>query len=544
MIAKTRDTVIFSLNGQVTKVGGDDAFMTLAEWLRKRALLTGTKIVCAEGDCGACTVVRGFEPRNSKKKPVFAAMNSCITAVAQMDGSHLVTVEGLKADGELAPAQEAMRACHGSQCGYCTPGFVMAITGALEVLPNLDRKTAANYLTGNLCRCTGYSPILDAAQSVVRSPKHSLAARYLSPTIVKQLRDLTNIPLEVRGSLLGSSHLGSKTNTTAENNRPVFYAPTTLLEACKAAAKNKNARLVAAATDVGVQVNKGKALAPFIISLQHLAELYTVLSKGTSLLVGARVNLTQLRSAVAKSIPEFAKFLDIFASPQIKNVATLVGNLANASPIGDTLPFLLATNAVVHTARYAQGKINRRKISIQDFFIAYKKLALASGEIITAVEIPTGKPFRNLRLYKVSQRKDLDISAVSAALNIDVSTSGKISAASLAFGGVAATPIRLGKVERFLIGKAPSHELFDAARAMIDSQLMPLSDARGSDIYRRVLIANIFQRYVHTTLGTPAGASSLGPCRLTDELINSDASSGPANTQKAFTSRIATGGPS
>ena len=200
MISKTRDTVFFSLNGKMTNVSGDDAFMTLAEWLRKRALLTGTKIVCAEGDCGACTVVRAFEPRGSKKKPIFVAMNSCITSVLQMDGSHLVTVEGLKVDGELAPAQTAMRMCHGSQCGFCTPGFVMAITGALEVHPKLDRKTAANYMTGNLCRCTGYSPILDAAEAVVSSPKHNLSGRYVSATIVKKLRELTDSTLNVQGT--------------------------------------------------------------------------------------------------------------------------------------------------------------------------------------------------------------------------------------------------------------------------------------------------------------------------------------------------------
>ncbi len=490
MTPKTRDSVVFSLNGQITHVTGDDSFMTLAEWLRKRALLTGTKIVCAEGDCGACTVVRAFEPRGSKKKPIFEAMNSCITSVLQMDGSHLVTVEGLKVDEELAPAQSAMRICHGSQCGFCTPGFVMAITGALELLPKLDRKTAANYMTGNLCRCTGYSPILDAAESVVSSPKHNLGSRYLTPATIKKLRELTNSTLEIHGSSGPEGHHGK-----------VFYAPQKLADACKASAKHKNSRLIAAATDVGVQANKGKALAPYTISLQNIPELYTITSSSTSVMVGARVNLTQLRTAMTKPMPEFARFLDIFASPQIKNVATLIGNLANASPIGDTLPFLLATDAVVHTARHAQGKFSRRKIKIEDFFVAYKKLALKAGEIITAVEIPTGKYAHNLRLYKVSQRKDLDISAVSAALNIDVNKSGKISLASLAFGGVAATPVRLGKVEQYLLGKTPSTPVFDTASAMIDSLLQPLSDARGTDTYRRVLVTNIFQKYVHNTFG-------------------------------------------
>jgi xanthine dehydrogenase small subunit len=483
---QTRDTVFFFLNGQLAKVSGDEAFMTLAEWLRKRARLTGTKIVCAEGDCGACTVVRAFEPRGSKKKLGFTSMNSCIASIAQMDGSHLVTVEGLKLDEELAPAQTAMRVCHGSQCGFCTPGFVMAITGALEVKPTLDRKTAANQLTGNLCRCTGYSPILDAAEAVVASPKHNLAQRYLKLANIKKLHEVTRPPLKV---------LGTEGQT--------FFAPEKLGDACTFLAKHKDARLISAGTDLGVQTNKGKAPARFLVSLVHIPELYQITSSRVSIVIGARVTLTQVRAGLANKIPEFARFLDIFASPQIKNVATLIGNLANASPIGDTLPFLLASDAVVHTARHSQGKLTRRNIVLQDFFTAYKQTALKSGELITAVEIPLRKQAKNLRLYKVSQRKDLDISAVSAALNIEIDRTGKIAHASLALGGVAATPIRLNLVEKHLLGQTPTKAVFDEAADLIDAQLHPLSDARGSDSYRRVLISNIFHKYVHEIFESP-----------------------------------------
>ncbi len=486
---RARAQVSFFLNGTLTHVSGDDAFMTLAEWLRKRAMLTGTKIVCAEGDCGACTVLRAFAPPGiaSKRKPTFIAVNSCVITVAQMDGSHLVTVEGLKVDGELAPAQTAMRACHGSQCGYCTPGFVMALTGVIEKYAVIDRKTAANALTGNLCRCTGYSPILDAAEAMEPSAKHQLAGRYLTAANIKKLRDNT------KGNLL-----------IVDSEARIFKAPDNLADACRFMAQSSSPRIIGAATDIGVQINKGKPLGMYNLSLQNIADLYGVHIGRSSIYIGARVTLSDVREIMKKPIPEFAKFLDLFASPQIKNAATLVGNIANASPIGDTLPFLLATDSVIHTERLVGRKLTHRAIPATEFFLGYKNLALKPGEIITFVEIPRGKSAKNLRLYKVSQRKDLDISAVSAALMINTAKSGDIESASIALGGVAATPVRLPKIERFLIGKRPTSEHITAATQMLNDQLTPLSDARGSDSFRRALVHNIFNQYVHDVFGSPA----------------------------------------
>jgi xanthine dehydrogenase small subunit len=477
---KTRDYAAFYLNGELTRVSGDDALMMLAEWLRKRALKTGTKIVCAEGDCGACTVLRAYQLNNSSGKLAFASMNSCIATVAQMDGSHLVTVEGLEYEGDLAPAQKAMRECHGSQCGYCTPGFVMVLTGALEVKNSLDRKTAANYMTGNLCRCTGYSPILDAAERAKASPKHNLAKRYLGITKIKNLREETKTSFELKGSV-------------GRN----FFAPSSIKDACKFLAKHKDAKLVAATTDLGVQTNKGKPLPLNLLSLQKIPELYDIKASKSSLRVGARVSLSRLRIATAKSIPEFSRFLDLFASPQIKNVATLVGNLANASPIGDTLPFLLASDSVVHTSKFSAGKIISRKVPMSEFFLGYKKLALKPGELITGVEIPLTSQTKAVRLFKTSQRKDLDISAVSAALAVEQKKTGEITNASLAFGGIAATPVRLTKVEDFLLGKKPTRDLIDSASKILGDDIHPISDVRGTSGFRRVLADQIFHQYMH-----------------------------------------------
>jgi xanthine dehydrogenase small subunit len=481
MSGKTsRHYVAFYLNGELTRVEGDDAFMMLAEWLRKRALKTGTKIVCAEGDCGACTVLRAFEPANSSKKPTFMSMNSCIATVAQMDGSHLVTVEGLEGNGELAPAQAAMRVCHGSQCGYCTPGFVMALSGALEVKTHLDRKTAANYTTGNLCRCTGYSPILDAAEKAKASETHNLSKRYLTNQNLQQLKKEIKLPVLL-----------------SDTQGRLFSAPMRLQDACKFYAKHKDTRMVAATTDLGVQTNKGRPLPKHLLSLQNIPELYEISTSKTSLVVGARASLGRLRKATEKRIPEFSKFLDLFASPQIKNVATLVGNLANASPIGDTLPFLLASDAVVHAAKFSAGKVIKRKIPITEFFLGYKKLALKAGEFITAVEIPLTSQTTSIKLFKTSQRKDLDISAVSAALSIETSKSGDIKNAALAFGGIAATPVRIHKLETFLVGKPMTQKLLDRALDLLNDEIHPISDVRGTGAFRRVLVHQLFSKYIH-----------------------------------------------
>ncbi len=479
-LATARPEVVFSLNGKVTRVSGADSLMMLAEWLRKRAGHPGTKIVCAEGDCGACTVVRAFVPRHSKEQPVFLAMNSCIATVAQMDGSHLVTVEGLAVDGELSPAQSCMRNAHGSQCGYCTPGFVMAFTGALETHKTLNRRQAANCTTGNLCRCTGYEPILTAAEQMTPSAKHRLATRYLTPENVRVLKAETQQPLMIK----------------AHDGR-IFFAPTTLQAASAFMKRHKEARVFAAGSDLGVQLNKGKPFPQIAMSLQAIPELYTIKRSKTMLSVGARVTLENLRIATKDCHPEFSRFLDIFASPQIKHVATLVGNLANASPIGDTLPFLLATDAEI---RVLSPSGATRKIPATKFFLGYKTLALRPGEVIIGVDIPINARAQALKLYKVSQRKDLDISAVSAAIALPLSPQGTIRGAAVAFGGVAATPIRVAAVEALLENQKPSPELWQQATALLQQQLRPLTDVRGSSTYRRVLVEHMFKSYTFDLL--------------------------------------------
>ena len=552
-----RDFVLIYLNGVRREIRGREALMMLADWLRKEAGLTGTKIVCAEGDCGSCTVLRAFPDlaahahihvavqggvkvganvgtdHATHSAPLeFEAMNSCIVTVAQMDGSHIVTVEGMQCGDELSPAQVAMKQCHASQCGYCTPGFVMAISAMLEkhgdangarvnvasdsggrvnvashggavAAQHIDAKMAANYLTGNLCRCTGYAPIVQAALTVRATEKHSVAGRYSNPAAIADALNTATKSLLIE-------HDGVK-----------LFAPVSLREAVTFAAQNPGFKVLAAATDMGVQTNKGKPLPRVMLSLHLVNELYQAKQSRSGIVVGARVTLAQLRRLCETTAPGLASFLNLFGSPQIKNVATLVGNIANASPIGDTLPFLLIADAVVHVASRPGGKgpIHKRKIEFTDLYVGYKKLALTPEEIITHVSFNATDSKELLRLYKVSQRKDMDISAISGAFSMTMTGRVKSSAvnttthagarktkspphvvsARIAYGGVAATPIRMPEIEAALVGDFTMQKA-QAVAHMIASAITPLSDVRGSAAYRRVTAAKLFMRYASEVL--------------------------------------------
>lgn len=486
-----RDFALIHLNGVRREIRGREALMMFGEWLRKEAGLTGTKVVCAEGDCGACTVLRAFAlPGQQPTKPLkFEMMNSCITTVAQMDGSHIVTIEGMQCGSELSPAQQAMRNCHASQCGYCTPGFVMAMSGMLERHQKADARTAANYLTGNLCRCTGYAPIIDAALTVRATEKHSVSRRYSNIQQIEETCATIKLPMRI------------------EHEAVTLFAPARLRDALTFAALNPRCTVLGAATDLGVQVNKGRPLPPAVMSLHLVAELYeSTVARGLASF-GARVPLAEVRRACESVAPEFAQFLNLFASPQIKNVATLAGNIANASPIGDTLPFLLIAGGQIHLASRpgGQGAIRKRIVPMTEFYLGYKKLALEAGEIITHVTFDRTKPREHLRLYKVSKRRDLDISTVSSAFVATLSAKRRgsaptVSSARIAYGGIAATPRRLPEAEAALCGEVTPQRI-EAVAKLIAKSITPISDARASAAYRRVTAANLFRRFASEVLG-------------------------------------------
>lgn len=467
--------------------------MMLANYLRRERRLTGTKIVCAEGDCGACSVLRKF--KNSKQQQNrYLAINSCISLVAQMDGSELISIDALADQNKLSPVQEAMVKCHGSQCGFCTPGFVIALTGLVEkkicekAKGPLGCQETKNALTGNLCRCTGYQPIIDAAEKLVPENCEPLAQRFESKKNRDTLEAAKKLPLLI------------------ETTEFSFYAPTSLKDAAKYLSKHKDTRIVGAATDLGVFHNKGKTKLTRLLSLHLIRDLYEIKTLKGRVSVGARVTLSELRRAIKKTAPEFSRFLDLFASPQIKNVATLVGNIGNASPIGDTPPFLLVSDTRVHIAS-AKAK---RTVPLEKFYKGYRQTDLKAGEIITSIDFKLPEKNESVAIYKVSQRKDLDISAVSAAFRIKRETSKKtgrpkIVDLKIAMGGVAATPLLLKKTPAVFTGAEiqndeATRQLVEKAVAEMRAEMNPMSDLRGSSTFRRVVVENLMNRFCREQL--------------------------------------------
>ncbi len=475
----TRSFIRFALNGLIHEVQGADVYRMLGEYLRSQLLLTGTKIVCAEGDCGACTVLRAHSSSSKVRNTRFEPINSCMTTLLQLDGSQLLTIEALAKDQVLSPIQKSMVDHHGSQCGYCTPGFVMALTGLFDQNPSQPtEQSIKNHLTGNLCRCTGYTPIIEAAKSVDAAAIEPLRKRFMSAQITKALKETQLIPIEIK---------------TAQGT---LSAPLTMNAISALLNKQPKAKLLASGTDLAVQVNKGKINLGDLISLHLVPELYASSHKSFIYHFGAKVNLEEVRRLCAQAIPEFSALLNVFASPQIKNSATLVGNIANASPIGDTLPFLLVADGKVTVSRKARARV----VPLTELFTAYRQLALAPGEWISSVSFRAPLKTEVLRLYKASTRKDLDISTVSIAFLFDLKKSAKgfppkILSARIAVGGIAAIPLRLTRVEDFLQNKNLDQAIASEAQRIIQDEVHPLSDHRGSVAYRRLLLRNFFQQF-------------------------------------------------
>jgi xanthine dehydrogenase small subunit len=471
-----RNKITFYLNGKRQDVGPAQASMMLAEYLRYEQGLTGTKIVCAEGDCGACSVLRYFPHVEGTDTKNYLPINSCISMVAQLDGSSLVTVDALKQDGKLHEAQRAMVDCHGSQCGFCTPGFVVALTGLVEEKLSRQEVTitpqeAKNCMTGNLCRCTGYRPIIDAALDIKLADCQGLKERFYS----REQKEVLDWAFEE--------------SVLVEDEHFVYFAPKSIKEALSFLHDHPDTRIVGSATDLGVVHNKRRLKLVRLLSLHQVSELYTIREHEGVISLGARVTLTEFRHFLKDRIPEFANYIDVFASPQIKNMATVVGNVANASPIGDTPPALLALNARVEVI----GPKGKHEIPLSEFFLAYRKVKLTPGEVITGLKFPLPEKNTTLRFFKNANRKDLDISAVNLAIRVDWKDEQKsgIKDIMIAGGGVAATPLRFKLTEESL---KRGDKIEDALKVM-HTEFSPLSDLRASSAYRRVLVENFMRRF-------------------------------------------------
>ena len=460
--------IAFRLNGTPVRLRAQDPTRTLLDWLRCERGLMGTKEGCNEGDCGACTVMLS-DAAGAR------AVNACILLLAQVHGKAVRTVEGIAApDGTLHPVQRALIDHHASQCGFCTPGIVVALATAHTAA----RHDHDDVLAGNLCRCTGYAPIIKAAEVAATAPVPAWITA-----------DSANFSFAQISSGVGSG-------AGADSPRPGAFRPISADQLAEWYLAHPDATLIAGATDVGLWLTKGLRDLPLVAFLSGVTDLQRIERQGERLRIGAGVTIAALRAALAPLHPPFADLLRRFGSDQVRNMATIGGNIANGSPIGDTPPALIALGATLHLRR---GDA-RRALALEDFFLGYGKQDRAPGEFVEAVTIPAHAPA--LRCYKLSKRFDQDISAVCGCFNVTVSD-GSVSAARLAFGGMAGIPKRAAAAEAALLGQPWG---LDAARAAADAlaqDFAPLSDMRASAAYRLTAAQNLLLRYCHDLAGVP-----------------------------------------
>ena len=452
----------FLLNGETVTVDPNAPTVTLLDWLREERKLPGTKEGCNEGDCGACTVM--VTDANGAR-----ALNACILFLPQIAGKAVRTVEGISGpNGDLHPVQSAMIEHHGSQCGFCTPGFVVSMaTAHLNGARDHDAQ-----LAGNLCRCTGYAPIVRAAQAA-------------EPAAVPDwMHDTPPAP--------------------AASSGPNWVAPTSSDALAKWYADNPNGHLIAGATDVGLWVTKGlKDLQP-VAFLNQITDLQRIDISDDEMRIGTGVTLTAFMTAVEPHHPHLADMISRFGSVQVRNAATIGGNIANGSPIGDGPPALIALGATLHLRHGDE----RREMPLEDFFIEYGKQDRQPGEFVEAMTIPR-QPDR-LKCYKLSKRFDQDISAVCGCFNITVKN-GTVTAARIAFGGMAGTPKQAHNVEQALIGQPWTLETVQSADAQWGRDFEPLTDMRASAQYRLTSARNMLHRYFHADAGTNSDVQGVTP---------------------------------
>lgn len=488
-----RDHLVFYVNGTRQIVRGDEAGLTLSDFLRHGCgatgeRLPGTKIACAEGDCGACTTLVGT-PNESGDRFVYRTIDACIAFVYQLDRKHIVTVEGLAKDGQLNEAQTAMVDCHGSQCGFCTPGFVMALQGLVEEqtdnTPLTDDQLRLG-LSGNLCRCTGYSQILDAGHQIDPAKAGRVGDSYDTAAMLQEFARIGDETVHVNAPADAAAN-GHQRSPQVE-----VFLPRTLDELLTQRAANPDAKLVSGATDLGVQFNHGKIAPTSVIATHGVAELQRMEVVEGVLETGAAVTWDRLEDFSCDALPEYHAILTRFGSPQVRHAGTLVGNLANASPIADSIPFHYVAGSTIELAS-VQGT---RSVPIEAFYLGYKQLDLAADEIITAVKTPLPTESTLMKLYKVSKRRDMDISTATLAFWIE--TDGDLVAKiRIAAGGVGPTVVRLPRAEEMLTGKPLTLEAMQAAGRGAREEFTPLSDVRGSDAFRWQLVENLFAKCWH-----------------------------------------------
>jgi xanthine dehydrogenase small subunit len=456
--------------------------MTVLDWLRTRAHLTGTKEGCAEGDCGACTVVLGRRVDGSLQ---YQAVNSCLMMLPQIDNCAVLTVEGLAApDGALHPVQQAMVDADATQCGFCTPGFVMAMFAFHHGGEPADDTLIHDALAGNLCRCTGYRSIVEACRRIAAGPADRFVAQSAATADA-----LAAVPP------CTDYHAGAQAHLMPRSLDALFAAM----------AQSPDALLLGGGTDLGLRVSKDREALPVVIATQAVAELRGINIADNAIEIGGAVTYTQALPHLDQHFPSFAALVRRIGSRQIRNLGTIAGNLATASPIGDTTPCLIALEASVRLA----SRAGERVLPVEDFITGYRKTALAAGEIIAAIRIPFLAPDRHFAVYKLSKRLDQDISTVIAAFSLQLQN-GKVGELRAAYGGMAARAMRAISVEAAVNGRPWAPAWLADIEPLLARDFTPIGDHRGGAAYRLRAAAGLLRRFqLEISAGAPMRVEAL-----------------------------------
>ena len=462
----TSNIVKFIYKNKIVEINNPDSNETILNYVRTKLKKTGTKEGCAEGGCGSCTVVLGELIENNI---TYKAINSCIAFVPSLEGKQLILVEDLISKDELHPVQKAMVNYHGSQCGFCTPGFVMSLFAMYKNYSSYKEDIIKDSIQGNLCRCTGYRPIIDAAKSLNKENKfdHFSKNKKITLSLLRKIK---------------------QRSITIINDNKKYFAPKSVDELKKILRQEPNSKLLSGGTDVSLIVTKERKDLNSLIYMNSINELNYIKENNSYIEVGATTPLINFESFVKKYFPDFSQILKRYGSVQIRNVCTIAGNIATASPIGDTLPLLLALDSQI----VIKDKNKTQILPLNGFFISYRKTKLKKGQFIHSIRIPLLK--KNIfKAYKISKRIDDDISSVCASFNIEINNN-KIKKIKVAYGGMSTIPKRAVNCEKILLNSFLSNKTINKAKKFLEKDFKPITDARASNKYRMEVAKNLLEK--------------------------------------------------